>query len=812
MKYRDELEKWLKPICNEHKIKIWTDQRILGGGEVRGKINENLEKASIILLLLSQDFLTSNSCEKEMDYALSSIQSKRVIPIILKTCTWKETGCREILALPEDGKAVNDWENPDKAYESIFIGIKKILEDIRTCCKINSDFLEELNKQEFIKQGINKIELNEIFVFPFLTMNKGAFEQKVIKEDFFLSKDEKRVVIRGHDFSGKTTLLKWIFLNYYKNDKYPIFVNGEGVLKTKDFEGHIRKVFEEEYDGDFSEWYKKDDKVIIIDNYHHRISRNFIDFIRSTFRTVLLALSEEEYLVYFKEETDFADYSVISINQFSLSKQEDLIRKWMTLGEPAQNILNGTELELDKMISKVDNVITLNRIVPRYPFYILTILQSLEGFMPQDLSITAYGHCYQALITAQIIKKGVKTEQIDSCINYLRELSLDIHRNKSTMNDYPISRYEQFKSTYKSNFYIPDNVITRLENNEYPIIILKNSRASFSYDYVYYFFLGMAFANLNSIEEIEKLVENIHLKENALSIVFTIHHAQNQEVLDTIQLHCLCLLDDVKVATLSTQETRFMNELVNKLPHDIVSKESVEENRRKENDKKDQIIARSENDEAVDDGNEVSIKINKGLRIIEVFGQILKNRAGSFEKPKVIELIEHTTELGLRLLNLFLQSYQTQDFKIFLSKMLEQAEEENLTLHKNPMSQEKKIEFIERTVQLFGYIVTVGMLNRICYALNSEKLTQPLNDLVSKKSTPAFSMINYLVQTSQNGVDFEHFSGLYKDFDQTKNHWAKRTLSYYVQSYLNVHKVNFKTRQKIYQVLGINKYIPNRQQ
>ncbi len=68
---RGRLEVHLKLLQREGLIETWQDRDIEAGEEWKRKIDENLERADIIILLISPDFLASEYCyEKEMRRAL----------------------------------------------------------------------------------------------------------------------------------------------------------------------------------------------------------------------------------------------------------------------------------------------------------------------------------------------------------------------------------------------------------------------------------------------------------------------------------------------------------------------------------------------------------------------------------------------------------------------------------------------------------------------------------------------------------------------------------------------------------------------
>lgn len=125
---RDRLEAHLAPLIRQGFIESWHDRRITAGDDFAGKIDENLNKADIILLLLSSDFLGSGYCyDVETARALERHDNKeaRVIPVILRPCLWHGTPLGKLLAAPKDGKAVVLWPNQDEA----FLDVAKMIQD-----------------------------------------------------------------------------------------------------------------------------------------------------------------------------------------------------------------------------------------------------------------------------------------------------------------------------------------------------------------------------------------------------------------------------------------------------------------------------------------------------------------------------------------------------------------------------------------------------------------------------------------------------------------------------------------------------------
>src|SRR5215472_12109303 len=116
---RDQLEIHLVQLQRQWLISSWPDRKILPGGDWADEIDTHLETASIILLLVSPDFLASTYCyEIEMERALERhrLDLARVIPIILRPCDWQHSPLKDLQCLPRDGKPVTKWPDQDEAF------------------------------------------------------------------------------------------------------------------------------------------------------------------------------------------------------------------------------------------------------------------------------------------------------------------------------------------------------------------------------------------------------------------------------------------------------------------------------------------------------------------------------------------------------------------------------------------------------------------------------------------------------------------------------------------------------------------------
>jgi len=126
--YRNQLEVHLSMLKRQGVISVWHDRCLLAGDEVDAGIAEELERADIVLLLVSPDFLASEYCYGiEMQRAMARHEqgTARVIPVILRPCEWDQTSFKKLLASPTDGKPVSKFTSPDDAFLDITKAIRK---------------------------------------------------------------------------------------------------------------------------------------------------------------------------------------------------------------------------------------------------------------------------------------------------------------------------------------------------------------------------------------------------------------------------------------------------------------------------------------------------------------------------------------------------------------------------------------------------------------------------------------------------------------------------------------------------------------
>jgi hypothetical protein len=131
--FKDDLIKHLSPLKRLGLVEEWNDRKITAGSEWDKVISENLEKASIILLLVSIDFITSEYCyDIELERALERHAKGEaiVVPVVVRNCLWQHSPFAKLQALPKDAKAVSSWNDRDDAFTTVSESVRQIAEQL----------------------------------------------------------------------------------------------------------------------------------------------------------------------------------------------------------------------------------------------------------------------------------------------------------------------------------------------------------------------------------------------------------------------------------------------------------------------------------------------------------------------------------------------------------------------------------------------------------------------------------------------------------------------------------------------------------
>lgn len=153
---RDQLETQLAILARKGLIEEWHDRKILAGRDWELEIDNNLNEADVVLLLISPDFIASDYCYgKELSKAIERHETNQsiVIPIIVRPVEWGDASFAKLQALPKDAIAVTSWGNVDEAWLDVSQGIRDAIKNIEKN-KLRRDDISGLKR-------VNSLLLNE---------------------------------------------------------------------------------------------------------------------------------------------------------------------------------------------------------------------------------------------------------------------------------------------------------------------------------------------------------------------------------------------------------------------------------------------------------------------------------------------------------------------------------------------------------------------------------------------------------------------------------------------------------------------------
>jgi hypothetical protein len=811
---RDELEKHLTTLKDNGLIDEWHDRKINAGDKWEEKISEEMDKANIILLLFSTNFIASTFCQKEVEKTLTLGEEKGTtfIPIILKTCAWKEVkGMSVIQALPRDAQPVNSWDDKDEAWLSVYEGIKEQVEEISQ--KITPVLKIEF-KDGLLKNPITDCTLDKLFVYPdILELNKS--EQKLESNEIDSEKlteitsfKHKYILIEGKEQSGKTSLCNMLYLHYVNTDFYPILVNGKSITGKADIRNIVNEAYQKQYQSTQKYWRLDKPKIIlIIDNINERTANNsnyanFIQSIQNDFEYAIILIDESSNL--FDKSTEhnyfhsFNDYVIKSLGH---KKRDELIRKCIANDENTEFSLDNTEhtAKLDKDTKHINTIIGTN-IVPSYPVFIVSVFNIVESVTPQDMHETSYGHCYHAMITTQLYRTNIKPSDMDQYFNLLTELAYFMfNKNKKYISK---DELEQFSTAYQEKYYFDKNTINNLIKSN--SLIERNEKYSFQYIYIYYYFVAKYIADhINDKdvkEQINQLLTNIHKKDNSNIVVFITHHTRNNALLDDILLNTMSTFENFSEATLEKAEVKFIDDAINSLRKLQIppQKHNVETTRDEILEERDesQPTTNQKEEDLENSEDDLLIEIRKSAKNMEIIGQIMKNQYGTFEKDKLRKLFEEGQNAGLRLLKSFmdLMNENPRDFEDYIhERILQKVKEESLEL-----SQDKIRLLSQQFATGLSYDIIFGWLYKIVDSLGYDKLIGIADDVNNKTGTIASKLINFSIHAwHKKDLDSRLLTQLYEEFKREKNYTAVYVLRDIVSRHIYMHKIGYRKKQKI---------------
>lgn len=128
-----QLHNHLRLLEREGILTLWHQHLLTAGMDWAKVIDEELTRASIILLLISPAFFASDYYSGiEMQQAMQKHNSRKahVVPVLLRPVDWTLAPFAHLSFLPSNNKFVVEWSNQDAAFTDIVKGLRRVIEEL----------------------------------------------------------------------------------------------------------------------------------------------------------------------------------------------------------------------------------------------------------------------------------------------------------------------------------------------------------------------------------------------------------------------------------------------------------------------------------------------------------------------------------------------------------------------------------------------------------------------------------------------------------------------------------------------------------
>lgn len=237
---KDALQKHAAVLMRSGLITIWQDREILPGASIDQSIDGALEKSSLILFLISPDFIVSDYCMgREMKRALELHKegTAKLVPIICRPCDW--AGIEDLsglMALPTDAKPISKWEDQDEAWAVVVGELRRLLQADSSAASNSTQTTSEPSVAPINHQKARQEQgLREFTDIDRNNFKERAFE--VIKEYFqqqVKALDQQRGIMGKIEFDNGQSFCCTIVSKRYLSSTTHITVRmGTGHMKNR---------------------------------------------------------------------------------------------------------------------------------------------------------------------------------------------------------------------------------------------------------------------------------------------------------------------------------------------------------------------------------------------------------------------------------------------------------------------------------------------------------------------------------------------------------------------------------------------------
>ncbi|WP_347841545.1 metallophosphoesterase [uncultured Draconibacterium sp.] len=677
--------------------------------------------------------------------------------------------------------------------------------------KNNIDFLDELNSIRIPISIENNphLKLSDFYIFPDLErteQNSSDIDSFYDSEKLISETSFSTCIIEGENQSGKTSLLSMLYRKFVENEKYPLLIDCKS-FKTTEVDKVLKSAFFQQYSGealDFERYlqYEQSKKIILLDNlqglsFNSKTIKRIIEDLELRFGKVII-ITNTLYGLLSKIEAEFEELAVFSLRPLGYRKRNKLIENYHRLSIPVSTITDEILLERTKHSFNQVELVLGNKLMPSYPIFVLSILQTMVYAKPTNYEQTSYGYCYHSLIHIALANKAkVDNEYIDTYFNFLSEFALHLYRTKQGIFTEQV--LSNFFTDYQKEYHVAfsfDKLKEALLSSM--LILIQDDEWKFSYEYIYYFLIARKLAELIGKEEgqsaIKYLCSNLHEEKNANILIFIAHHTKDDFLIQEATFTAMVPFEDIAPITLERHGHYYdmIKDIVKEISSDIIEASSNPvESRDKILESQDKIEKERSNHK-----NEINkIEENEGFtefmtpffqayRALDIVGQIIKNRKGSIPANQLVDMIVELYNTAFRTISFFGKTIleTKSDFIDSLAGKVEDGD--------TKLKIEKKVNSFFQYVSLQ---ICLGVFGKVIHSVGQKDLKDLFIEAAKRIDTPAADIVTFSINSYYGKLSTGDVQKIAKKYEN--NRVAMKIIKARVKAYLYQNFVDYKKRQ-----------------
>lgn len=657
------------------------------------------------------------------------------------------------------------------------------------------------------------LTLRDIYVFPDMQPLTDLSGDKV-----FVYQDAENILneklsghvylIQGDSQSGRTSLMKMYATRLFEKGVYPLIIKGQDIqdvrvndLLKRTYKEQYVKSSESSYDA-----YKMLDRVkrvIIIDDVDksplnpigkhslYEILLKEFDVVYATSKDVL---DVKSLLAQTSSNSIYCQYH---IEPLGYEKRNQLIEKWMRLGQNSYLIQEEYVCRQVKMIFNQITSVLGKELMPSYPIFILSLLQAQQLMTSGNIIQQApYATLYDTLLKGALNKAGFQQGDYDGVIRFLSFVAYHMHTCQlDTFAQYKtqsisVGFYEEYEE-YKLHYNLREGkeiILNRLQNGL--VQHVDSDVYRFTYKYIYFYLVAHYIAEFldtrEGAKEVNSLRETLHKEESANILVFLAYLDKRKILLDELQLATWMPFEDVEEATLRPEDTLFkkLKELIFGIKSNILLDVDSHKERIEQLKKADEESRKFENAKQSDGGivpteedfenDSVLRDINNTFKINAIIGQVVKNQRDTVDRNILVSLIEDTYKANFRLVNYLAN--------VFTKEMPEIVESFRREFPKAALMKYSELETrIGRLLQELLLKMTYSVFSHLAVSVGTEGIDEYYEEVACDIDSPAAEIISFTIKSYYAPMkisDLECLMRKYKDNVVVENFLRARVRAY----------------------------------